>query len=136
MILSAPAHLIGFYSVRMKVLGDQNGDCFIGLKLTFSYANSASYGPYCRSRIHLPNVCILADQYGLYLLYWVRLMHLPAVSNVVIWYTLLQYVLVQTHRITLYNRNFLTSVHVFSDSQNFSKCVNIFLAHTVFAACS
>jgi hypothetical protein len=119
-----------------KGLGDQNGDWFIGLKLTFSYANSASYDLYFRSRIHLPTVCIVADRYGLYSLYCVRLMHLPTVCNVVIWYTLLQYVLVQTHPITLYNRNFLTSVHVFSESQNISKCVNIFLADAVFAACS
>jgi len=55
----------------------------------------------------------VADRYGLYLLYWVRLMHLPVVCNVVICYTLLQYVLVQIHCITLYNRNFLTSVHDF-----------------------
>jgi len=103
----------------------------MGRKLTFIYAN----GLYCRSRMHLPTVCIVADRFGLYPLYWVRLMHFPTVCNVVICYTLLQYVLVQTHRITLCNRNFLTSVHVFSESQNFSKCVNIFLARTVFAAC-
>jgi hypothetical protein len=105
-----------------KVLGDQNGDWFISLKLTFSYANSASYGLYCRSRIHLPTLCIVANRYVLYLLYWVGLMHLPTVCNVVIWHTLLQYVLVQTHCIKLYvyKRNFLTSVRVFSDTQNFS----------------
>jgi len=119
-----------------KVLGDENGNWFIGLKLTFIYANSASYGLYCRSRIHLPTVYITADRYGLYPLYRVRLMHLLTICNVVIWYTLLQYVLVQTRRIALYTRNFLAILHVFSESQNFSKCVNIFLAHTVFAACS
>jgi len=121
-----------------KVLGDWNGEWFIGFKLTFSYANSAAYSLFCRSRIHLPTVCVVADRYGLCLLYWVRLMHLPAVCNVVIWYTLLQCVLVRTHLIILHNRNFLTSVRVlvFSESQNFSKCVNIFLAHAVFAACS
>jgi len=119
-----------------KVLGDENGDWFIGLKRAFIYASSASYGLYYRSRIHLPTACIIADRYGLYPLYRVRLMHLPTICNVVIWYTLLQYVLVQIHCIALYTRNFLTNLHVFSESQNFSRCVNIFLAHTVFAACS
>ena len=56
-------------------------------------------------RIYLLTVCIIAYRYGLYPLYRVRLKHLSTSCNVVIWCTLLQYVLVQTHRIALYTRN-------------------------------